>query len=173
MPDSLYFSVYYVFVMSISVSTLCQGLSDEDISLHLPKRLCFIISGAGPWWHVSGCGAGLWWHVSGCGAGLWWYVSGCSAGLWWYVSGCGAGLWWYVSGCGAGMYLVEVLVLVWLWCCVLTRPAWPNSSCTAVLQAPLQLEGHTWFSTSVTGDSSRTLTPFCPTASLISCSTVC
>ena len=65
-PDSLYFSVYYVFVMSISVSTLCQGLS-EDISLHLPKRLCFIISGAGPWWHVSGCGAGLWWHVSGCG----------------------------------------------------------------------------------------------------------
>lgn len=56
---------------------------------------------------------------------------------------------------------------------VLTRPAWAKSSWTAVLQAPLQLEGQTWFRTSVTGESSLCVIPFCPNASLISCSIVC
>lgn len=56
---------------------------------------------------------------------------------------------------------------------VLTRPAWAKSSCTAVLQAPLQLDGQTWLRTSVTGDSSRGVTPFWPNASLMSCSIVC
>lgn len=56
---------------------------------------------------------------------------------------------------------------------VLTRPAWANSNCTAVLQAPLQLDGQTWLRTSVTGDSSRGVIPFWPNASLMSCSIVC
>lgn len=59
------------------------------------------------------------------------------------------------------------------WASVLTRPAWAKSNCTAVLQAPLQLDGQTWLRTSVTGDSSRGVTPFWPNASLMSCSIVC
>lgn len=59
------------------------------------------------------------------------------------------------------------------WASVLTRPAWAKSSWTAVLQAPLQLDGQTWLRTSVTGDSSRGVTPFWPNASLMSCSIVC
>lgn len=58
-------------------------------------------------------------------------------------------------------------------CGSLTRPAWAKSSWTAVLQAPLQLDGHTRLRTSVTGESSLGDTPFWPSASLMSCSMVC
>lgn len=62
--------------------------------------------------------------------------------------------------------------------CSLTSPAWPKSSCTAVLQAPRHVDGHTWFSTSVTGKSvtgksSLAVIPLQQPASLISCNIVC